>query len=448
MDEATVDEAAVDRVIEDAMGGTAPAESTFEEPSTAAAEPRVGFGRILRPLAIRDFRLLFTGETISLLGDQFHFIALAWLTLEITGSGLALGTVLLVAGLPRAILVLVGGVAADRFSPRSIMLASNAGRAVLVGVLAALVFTGGVQLWMVYVLALLFGAVDAFFWPAQGAIVPMLVEERELPGANGLMQGSQQLMGLIGPALAGLLVAAVGTAWAFGLDAASFALAALALFLIAGGRRATTIGERQAGVLRTIASGLSFVWRDRALRSLILLSAVLNFALNGPLSVGMAWLAANQFDGGPEVYGFILAAFGAGAVVGAVVAGSVGRVRELGWLTVIGSVVMGIGVGLIALAESPPIVMALALAIGLAVGFLNVRIVAWLQARTPEAMIGRVMSLVMIGGVALSPISMAGAGLLVDLGAASLMFAAAGSLIVVTALAGIAWGVPHQMREE
>jgi MFS family permease len=255
-------------------------------------------------------------------------------------------------------------------------------------------------------------------------------------------------MGLIGPALAGLLVAAVGTAWAFGLDAASFALAALALFLIAGGRRATTIGERQAGVLRTIASGLSFVWRDRALRSLILLSAVLNFALNGPLSVGMAWLAANQFDGGPEVYGFILAAFGAGAVVGAVVAGSVGRVRELGWLTVIGSVVMGIGVGLIALAESPPIVMALALAIGLAVGFLNVRIVAWLQARTPEAMIGRVMSLVMIGGVALSPISMAGAGLLVDLGAASLMFAAAGSLIVVTALAGIAWGVPHQMREE
>jgi MFS family permease len=341
----------------------------------------------------------------------------------------------------------VGGVAADRFSPRSIMLVSNALRAIVVGVLAALVFTGEVQLWMLYVLALTFGAVDSFFWPAQGAIVPMLVAEDELPGANGLMQGSQQLTGLIGPALAGLLVAAVGTAWAFGLDAASFAVAALALFLIRGGRRATTIGEHQAGLLRTIWSGLTFVWRDPAFRSLILLSAVLNFALNGPISVGMAWLAANRFDGGSEVYGFILAAFGGGALLGAVVAGSVGRVHQLGWLTVAGSVVMGIAVGLIALAEAAVVVMVLALAIGIAVGFLNVRIVAWLQARTPEDMIGRVMSLVMIGGVALSPVSMALSGILVDVGAASLLFAAAGVLIVVTALAGVAWGVPSHMRE-
>jgi MFS family permease len=162
----------------------------------------------------------------------------------------------------------------------------------------------------------------------------------------------------------------------------------------------------------------------------------------------MAWLSANQFDGGPEVYGFILAAFGAGAVAGAVVAGSIGRVRELGWLSIAGSVVMGIAVGLIALATSAIMVMVLALFIGVAVGFLNVRIVAWLQARTPEAMIGRVMSLVMIGGVALSPISMATAGALVDIGAASLLFAAAGVLIIVAALLGVVWGVPSQMREE
>jgi MFS family permease len=429
------------------MDTTTPAEATRPESAPSEASG-TGRGRMLRPLAGRDFRLLFIGETISLFGDQFHFIALTWLTLELTGSGLALGTVLLVAGLPRALLVLVGGVAADRFSPRSIMLVSNALRALVVAVLAGLVFTGEVQLWMLYVLALVFGAVDSFFWPAQGAMVPMLVADDELPGANGLMQGSQQLTGLIGPALAGLLVAAVGTAWAFGLDAASFAVAALALFLIRGGRRATTIGEHEGGVLRTIASGLAFVWRDPAFRSLILLSAVLNFALNGPISVGMAWLAANRFDGGPQAYGFILAAFGAGALLGAVVAGSVGRVRELGRLTLAGSVVIGIAVGFIAIAESAIVVMGLALAIGLAVGFLNVRIVAWLQARTPEDMIGRVMSLVMIGGVALSPLSMAASGVLVDLGAASLMFAAAGALIVVTALAGVAWGVPSHMRED
>ena len=422
-------------------------QSTPVEATTPVEAAPAGLGRILRPLAGRDFRLLFTGETISLLGDQFHFVALAWLTLELTGSGLALGSVLLVAGLPRAVLVLFGGVAADRFSPRTIMLVSNALRAVVVATLAALVFTGQTELWMLFILAFVFGVVDAFFWPAQGAMLPMLVSEDELPGANGLMQGSQQLTGLLGPALAGILVAAVGTAWAFGIDAVSFAVAALALAFITGGRRRTLIGEHQPGVLRTIAIGLSFVWRDPAIRSLILLSAVLNFALNGPITVGMAWLANNRFEGGAQTYGFILAAFGGGALLGAIVAGSLGRVAQLGWLTIAGSVVMGVAVGLIALATSEIVVMVLALAIGLAVGFLNVRIVAWLQARTPADMIGRVMSLVMIGGVALSPISMAASGVPVDVGAATSMFGVAGALIVVTALAGVAWGVPAQMRE-
>jgi MFS family permease len=425
--------------------GATPADAPANAaPSTDAP---AGLGRMFRPLAGRDFRLLFTGETISLLGDQFHFVALAFLTLQITGSGLALGTVLLVAGLPRAVLVLVGGVAADRFSPRTIMLASNAARAVVVAVLAALVFTGSVELWMLFILAFVFGAVDAFFWPAQGAIVPMLVSDDKLPGANGLMQGSQQLTGLIGPALAGILVAAVGTAWAFGIDAVSFAFAALALAFITGGRRPTVIGERQPGLLRTIGSGMAYVWRDKAIRSLIILSAVLNFAINGPISVGIAWMAKYQFEGGAQAFGFILAAFGAGALAGALVAGSLGAVRQLGWLTIIGSIVMGVALGLVAIAPSAIVVMALALAIGLAVGFLNVRIVAWLQLRTPEDMMGRVMSLVMLGGVALSPLSMALTGVLVDIGAVALCFAGGGALIVVAALAGVVWGVPAHMHE-
>ncbi|RPH33245.1 MAG: MFS transporter, partial [Chloroflexi bacterium] len=328
---------------------TSPAATLAEVPQQAATGGR---WRMFRPLAGRDFRLLFIGETISLLGDHFHFIALAWLTLEITGSGLALGTVLLVAGLPRAVLVLVGGVAADRFSPRTIMLASNSIRALIVGVLTLMIVTGTVELWMLYILAFLFGAVDAFFWPAQGAIVPMLVDEDQLPGANGLMQGSQQLTGLIGPALAGILVATVGTAWAFGIDAVSFAIASLALALIVGGRRRTVIGEHQPSVLRTIRSGLSYAWRDPGIRSLILLSTVLNFAINGPISVGIAWMANNQFEDGAQAFGFILAAFGAGALAGAIVAGSMGAVRELGWLTVIGAVVMGIALALVAIAPT------------------------------------------------------------------------------------------------
>ena len=102
---------------------------------------------LLRPLRIRDFRLIFGGESISVIGDYFHFVALAWLTLQLTGSGLALGSVLMVAGIPRAVFILLGGALSDRFSPRSLMLYSNAFRALVVGLLAVLVLTGRAELW-------------------------------------------------------------------------------------------------------------------------------------------------------------------------------------------------------------------------------------------------------------------------------------------------------------
>ncbi|MGZ6299956.1 MAG: MFS transporter, partial [Candidatus Limnocylindria bacterium] len=106
--------------------------------AVAVTTPKPG-PSLLRPLRIRDFRLMFTGETISVLGDHFHFVALAWLTLQLTGSGLALGTVLMVAAIPRAIFMLLGGALSDRFSPRSLMLYSNAIRALVVGTVATLV---------------------------------------------------------------------------------------------------------------------------------------------------------------------------------------------------------------------------------------------------------------------------------------------------------------------
>lgn len=440
------EEVVADAAVVDAQGLELPAPTGIAD-AEPAAPSRAGAGAMLRPLRLRDFRLLFTGETISLIGDQFHFVALAWLALELTGSGLALGSVLLVAGLPRMVLVLVGGALADRISPRSVMLVSNASRTVVVGALAVLVITGRVEFWMLYPFALFFGAVDAFFWPAQGTIVPMLVDENDLPAANGLTQGSQQLTGLIGPAIAGLFVAAAGTGWAFGIDAASFAVAALALYLIVGGRRPASSGEGQPGLLRTIGAGLGHAWRDPAIRSLLLLSAALNFAFTGPVTVGLAWMADNRFEAGASGFGFMLAAFGAGALAGAIVAGSLGRVRELGWVTLSLSFAIGLGLGLVGVAPSVMVVMALAAFIGLGIGFVNVRIVAWLQARTPDDMIGRVMSLAMLGGVLMSPISLALAGVLVDLGAATPMYVAAGALVVTTAVAGILWGVPEQMRE-
>src|SRR5579859_7060017 len=142
-----------------------------------AGAPRRRRVPLIEPLLGRDFRLMFAGESVSLLGDQFHFVALAWLTLQLTGSGVALGTVLMAAAIPRAVFMLVGGAISDRISPRSLMLVANALRTVVV---AALVLTRHVQLWQLYVLGLVFGLVDAFFYPALHTIVPMLVCDEQL----------------------------------------------------------------------------------------------------------------------------------------------------------------------------------------------------------------------------------------------------------------------------
>src|SRR3954470_8958592 len=126
----------------------------------------------MQVLRLRNFRLLWTGEAVSSLGDQFALIALPWLALVLTGSALALGSVLALMAVPRAALMVVGGAYTDRLSPRRVMLLSNAVRFAAVGLLGATVVAGVAQLWMLYVFALAFGIADAFFFPAVAAIVP------------------------------------------------------------------------------------------------------------------------------------------------------------------------------------------------------------------------------------------------------------------------------------
>src|SRR5690349_18966197 len=136
------------------------------------------------PLSVRSFRLLWIGESISLLGDQFYMIALPWLVLQLTGSALALGGVMALAAIPRALFMLIGGAVVDRFSPRAVMIASNLARLVLVAVLSALVLTGNIRIEMLYGFALAFGLADAFYFPAQTAIVPQLLSEDQLQAGN------------------------------------------------------------------------------------------------------------------------------------------------------------------------------------------------------------------------------------------------------------------------
>jgi len=402
---------------------------------------------MLRPFADRDFRIFWAGENVSVLGDQFHFVALAWLTLQLTGSGLALGTVLMAAAVPRALLMLFGGAISDRYQPKTVILASNALRAVAVGIIAALVLTDRAELWQVAVMAVVFGTVDAFFYPAISSFLPLLLGPERLPAANALFQATGQLIGLVGPALAGVVIAIIGTGPAFALDSASFVVAAVAIVLVHGGLRRlakdpsaeavmpepSTPPTPQAptGILATIREGAAYAFRDPALRTLLVMSAALNFAFTGPISVGLPWLSANRFDAGAAGFGIMLSGWGAGALIGAIVAGSVGRIRHQGGVIVAIAAVLGLGLAAIGVAPNVAAVTLIALAMGVGGGFINVTVVSWVQQRTDPAILGRVMSLLMLGSVGLAPLSLVVTGALIDIHP-TLVFLGAGGIILAS----------------
>lgn len=142
-----------------------------------------------RVMSLHNFRLLFAGAFISLLGDQFALIATPWLVLQLTKDPVALGTVLALEGIPRAVFILFGGAITDRLSPRRVMLIANVTRFFLTAFMALVVFGGLVQVWMIYVFGLLFGIVAGFAIPAETSIVPMLVDEQDLQAGNSIMMG-------------------------------------------------------------------------------------------------------------------------------------------------------------------------------------------------------------------------------------------------------------------
>jgi MFS family permease len=235
---------------------------------------------------------------------------------------------------------------------------------------------------------------------------------------------------------------------AFVVDAVSFAVAATAVFFVVGGRRhaQTDAGEGpRPSLMHTIAEGVGYAWRDPAVRSLIFLVAAFNLAFNGPLLVGLPFLAEHRLGGGSVTFGVLLSAFGAGSVIGAVGAGSVSRVPRLGTVVLALATGMGIAFGLVGVAPNVVVACGLMAALGIGAGFVNVHIFSWLQGRTAEEMRGRVMSIVMLGSIGLAPVSYALAGLIIELGAVNIMFAVAGAMVVAASLIGFASGVAGRM---
>lgn len=403
----------------------------------------------------RDFRLLWAGQSISRLGDQFYLIALPWLVLQRTGSAVEMGTVLALEGATRALFMLVGGAVTDRFSPRAVILTSYLSRFVVVGSLALVVALSTVPLWLIYITALLFGLADAFHVPAQGAIVARGITRDHLDIVNMLNQGASQLSMSVGPVVAGATIAVVGgrgTGLAMSVDAVSFAVGA---WLIARMRVAPPLGdpwegsdysrmrpiptEKPARVGASIREGLSYVWHDPPLRHLVPLFSAISVFVDGPFAVGAPVIGHNRFSQGAAAFGIVASAFGCGMLAGTVLGGLRPRSPQaaIGNRLFVVTGALGVSTALFGMASVIWLAAASALVMGVTNGYVVIIFVTWIQRRTSDAMMGRMMSILMMVSVGLNPLSTAVAGAVAGINVTALLVGSGMALIVVVLVAAL-----------
>jgi len=383
------------------------------------------------PLKNANFRFLWVGSTISAFCDQFYFVGLSWVVLLFNNSGLTLGTVLMLEAVPRAALMLVGGVVSDRISPKRILITTATARMLLVAATAALSYLHRLQLWHLYGLALAFGTADAFGMPAGQVLVPSLLSGEQLPAGNGLLNSGSQTAAIAGPAPAGLILRKWSAASIFVVDAIGFFFAILCLWRmkVPSAPQASSSG----GIWKVIIEGWGYVMKDPPMRSLMFLIIVLNLCVGGPFTVGLAIIAKQRY-GSAAAFGMLLSSLAVGSLVGSLLPAFVKYNLRRGLILLSFSTV--IGVEMVAMASIHgfiPMMILLAI-LGFGSGLTAVYFSSWLQARIDRNFLGRVMSIFMFASFGLLPISYAVAGALAQANL-SLMFAGSGALVLATTVA-------------
>jgi predicted MFS family arabinose efflux permease len=401
------------------------------------------------PLGLRNFRLLAGGQFASTIGDYCYVVALPWLVLSSHGGAILLGTVLACYGVPRTVLIPVGGVLADKAGARTVMLVADTVRCVLVAALAVLAARHAASLAALGPIAACIGAGEGLFIPASVAIMPSLLEERQLAAGNAISNATMQVGSLVGPAIGGVLVAVTGAStWAFAIDAASFAVSAVTLALIPRKAAPRTVAGRAAEADRaaeaagadtagTNASGgvLALLKRSRELQVILAVVIAANLAGGGESEVALPSLAHARF--GAAGYGALLACFAAGAVIGTLAAARTGGLRMPAAFASTAFLVSAAAMALIPYLGGEAGAAAMLFVSGAANGLGNVTFLTVLQKWTPQALLGRVMGVLMLCAFGTFPLSVAISGVLVRHIGPALFFPVAGALVAAAILGGL-----------
>ncbi len=350
-------------------------------------------------LSIPNFRLYFAGQSISLVGTWMQMVAQAWLVLEITGSATWVGLTFAAQTLPILLVGPYGGLVADRTDKRRLLVALQAVMGALALVLAVLTLTDTVQLWQVLGLAALLGLADAFEKPTRQSFLVEIVGPESVRNAVSLNSVMVNAARVLGPAVAGLVIAAGGLGVCFALNAASFIPVAVMLLAMDASRLRPA--EPQPHERGQVRAGFAYVRRERELGVPLLMMAIMG-CFTYEFQVTLPYFARTTFDGDSRTYGFMTAAMGLGAVIGGLYTAARGRtgIRTL----VRSSVLFGVLVLATALAPSATAALLLLVAVGAASVSLMARGNATLQLTSAPEMRGRVMALWLVAFMGTTPL--------------------------------------------
>jgi MFS family permease len=373
------------------------------------SEPPTGGVRILRPLRIRDFGLLFWGTTVSQFGDGVYLVAIAWQVYELSNAPTALSIVGVAWTLPMVMFLLVGGVMGDRFDRRRLMIFGDVLRAAAIGVIAVLAFTDALELWHLVVLVGFYGAGEAIFAPNFQAVIPDVVPQRLIVQANSLQQLAEPIgYRFAGPAVGGVLVAGFGTGTAFALDAATFGVSAICIALM---RPLPMLrSEAPPSVIEDIREGARFVRQNTWLWATLCMAALSLLAFIGPFEVLIPFIVKNQLGGDAGTLGVVFGAAGVGAVCASLVLGQrgIGHRHVLTMYVAWGMSTLSL-IGF-ALASAAWQMVVIAFYDGLCATIGLVIWVTLMHRHVPGELLGRVSALDWLVSIGLTPVSFALAG--------------------------------------
>jgi MFS family permease len=385
---------------------------------------------MLRALRHRDFRLLWVGQSVSLVGDGIYLVAIAWLVYDLSNEPQALAIVGFAWTLPMVAGLLVAGVLSDRFERRRLLVIADLARCVTIGAIAALTLADAIELWHVVALVVLYGFGQALFQPAFTAIVPEVVPREELLHASSLRELMEPLgLRFAGPALGGALIAVFGVGTAFLVDAATFAVSAVAVMAI---RRRPPPREAGGSLWRDLSEGYAYVREHVWLWGTLVGAALFLLVTYGPFEVLLPYIIRNDLDGDAATFGTVLACGGAGSMVAALVLSRTGLPRRnvtAMWTAWSIGIVLDIGFAIAGAAWQMCLIALVSFGCG------TVGMIIWntlMATLVPPEMLGRVSSFDWFVSIGLTPLSFAITGPVAELLGARTTLAVAGGLGLTT----------------